>query len=268
VKQAAESVTTSTPKKIPDDKPRRSAGSVISAILLLILSVVVGVGATLAILAANGSLTSPGTTSKQSAHLSAPAATTAAATPTTGTVATGTGTPAATPTTAAQGNQLPTPSSFVVVKVTEVGVSLKYPADWKQENPQTTANYSAVELHPQQQLGIDFVVQRLSASASAQVKSLEDLNQSILQPSSNDTTIHNFKLVQAVNPAPMIAGVSWAEQDANFTNSQGILFREVSISVKHSGLYYTISYLAPEIVYAEAMHKYYSQMLTSFQFTS
>jgi len=199
-------------------------------------------------------------TNKVPIHLPTPLSTTAP-------VVMGT-TGTATPTTGTTGNQLPTPSSFVVLKVTEVGISLKYPADWKQENPQTTANYSAVELHPQQQLGIDFVVQRFTSTTSAQVKSVNDLNQSILQPTSNDTTIHNFKLVQAVNPTPTIGGVPWAEQDASFTNSQGILFHEVSISVQHNSLYYNINYLAPDVVYAEAMQKYYSQMLASFQFLS
>jgi hypothetical protein len=264
VKQTIESVAPPKAKVVPEAKPRRSIRSVFTAMLLLILSVVIGVGATLVILAANGYLVSPGTTTTQATHIVTPVPTTTPAT----TPIPGTGTPAATPTTGTAGNQLPTPTSFVVLKVAEVGISLKYPADWKEENPQNTASYSAVELHPQQQLGIDFVVQRSTAASSAQIKSVNDLNQTILQPNSNETTIHNFKLVQAVNPSPTIGGVPWAEQDASFTNSQGLLFHEVSISVQHNNLYYNINYLAPDVVYAEATQKYYSQMLSSFQFLS
>lgn len=262
-KQTAETVAPSTAKRVTSEKPRRSGGSIVTSFLLLILSIVVGVGATLGILAATGSLAFPGTSTapRQVANLPTPIPT-SVATPVTGTPS------AATPTTGTQTNQLPTPSSFVAVKVAEVGISLKYPADWIQEKPQTTANFSAVELHPQQQLGIDFVVQRFSSTLSAQAKSVDEVNQTILQPTPNDTNIHNFKVVQPGNVTPSIAGVQWTELDATFTNSQGLLFHEVSISVKHNNLYYNINYLAPDIVYNQAMQKYYSQMLSSFQFLS
>ncbi len=38
--------------------------------------------------------------------------------------------------------------------------------------------------------------------------------------------------------------------------------------MKRNNLIYNISYFAPDVAYGEAMQKYYSQMLTSFQFTS
>jgi hypothetical protein len=258
--------TAASARSAVEAKPRRSVGSIFTAFLLLLLSVVVGVGATLAILTATGSIASTTTASRQVIHLPTPIPTTTAAA--TGTGTTGAGTPAATPTTGAQGNRLPAPSSFVLVKFADLGISMKYPAEWIQEKPQTTANFTAIDVHPQQQIGIDFVVQRLSSSGSAQIKSVDVLNQSVLQPGSNSANVQNYKQIQPVNPAPTIAGIQWAEQDATFTNSQGILFHSVSISVLHNNQYYNINFLAPDVVYTEAMQKYYSQMLSSLQFIS
>jgi hypothetical protein len=255
--QAATSV-----RSVAEAKPRRSVGSIFATLLLLILSVVIGVGATLAILAATGSLGSTTTAPRQLIHLPTPIPTTTSAA--TGT--TTTGTPATSPTAGAQGNLLPPAGSFIVVKIAEVGVSMEYPSNWIKDQPQTSLNFTFINIHPQQQIGLGFGIQRFSASASAQIKSVDYLNQSILQPGSNDSNIHNYKQIQPANPTPTIAGVQWAEQDATFTNNQGILFHNVSISVRHNNLYYNINYLAPDVVYAEAMQKYYSQMLSSFQF--
>jgi hypothetical protein len=262
VKDPAQAVT--SVRSVAEAKSRRSVGSIITAFLLLILSVVIGVGATLAILTATGSLGSTTTAPRQVIHLPTPIPTTTAAA--TGTTATGT--PAASPTAGAQGNLLPLPSFFIVVKIAEIGVSMKYPSNWIKDQPLTSPNYTFINIHPQQQIGLGFGIQRFSASASAQIKSVDDLNRNILQPGPNDTSLHNYKQIQPANPTPTIGGIQWTEQDATFTNSQGILFHNVSISVRHNNLYYNINYLAPDAVYAEAMQKYYSQMLSSFQFTS
>lgn len=262
--QAATSV-----RSVTEAKPRRSVGSIFTAFLLLILSIVIGVGATFAILAATGSLGSTTTAPRQAVHLPTPIPTpTAAATGATGTgtPAPGTGTPAATPTAGAQGNLLPLPGSFIVVKIAEVGVSMKYPSNWVQEKTQTTANFTAVELHPQQKIGIDFIIQRFSSTSSAQFSSADGVNKTVLQGYSTDAMLHNYQEIQPANPTPTIAGIQWSERDATFANSANDIIHVVTISVKHNNLYYNISYGAVNVTYNEAMQKYYSQMLSSFQF--
>lgn len=240
-------------------KPKRSVGSMLLIFVLLVLSIVIGVGGTIGILAASGQLATPAVTGSRTAQLAPQSAPTAVDSPTPTTTTN-------TPTT--QGNQLPTPSSFQVVKVAEVGVSLKYPADWIEDPVQTDTNSSATNFHPQQNIGIVFVVQRFSNSGSAQIKSPDDLNQVSLQPLIMDPTLHNYKEVQIANAAPTIGGVQWVERDATFANAHNVVLHVVTISVKRNNLYYNLFYFAPDTAFGEAMQKYYSQILGSFLFTS
>ncbi len=172
------------------------------------------------------------------------------------------------PTTSGQGNLLPSPGSFITINSQAVGISLKYPGNWVADPPQSDTNTTAINIHPQQQIGIDFVVQRLSTSATTQAGSADGFNQANLQSFKTDTNLHNYNEVQPANATPTIGGVQWAERDATFANNANIVFHVVSISVKRNNLIYNISYFAPDVAYGEAMQKYYSQMLTSFQFTS
>ncbi len=125
---------------VPVPKPRRSAGAVLLVIALLALSVVLGAGGTLGVLALNGQL-APGSRATASS-IPKPVATP------------GPGTPSATPATTPQGNLLPTPSSFITINSQAVGVSLKYPGDWIADPPQSNSNSATVNLHPQQQIGV------------------------------------------------------------------------------------------------------------------
>src|SRR5215469_16830634 len=185
---AAQAVQTAVPAttSVPASKPRRSIGGILVVIALLALSVVLGAGGTLGVLALNGQF--------------APASkVTAASIPT----------PAATPSTTPQGNMLPTPSSFVTINSQAVGVSLKYPGDWVADPPQSSTNSTTINLHPQQQIGIDFIVERLSSSATTQVGSADAFNRANLQALSSDANIHNYSEVQPANATPMIAGLQW-----------------------------------------------------------
>jgi len=246
-KTAAPAVTSA-----PASKPRRSAGSVLLIIGLLVLSVVIGAGGTAGVLALNGQFA-------PAPKVRAPSIPTPAPTP-------GPGTP--TPTTASQGNLLPAPGSFITINSQAVGVSLKYPGNWVEDPPQSNSSSTTINLHPQQQIGIDFAVGRLSSSATTQVGSADTFNQENLQSLKTDSNLHNYSEVQPANAAPTIGGVQWVERDATFANNANVVFHLVSISVKRNNLIYNISYFAPDVAYGEAMQKYYSQMLTSFQFTS
>lgn len=246
--------TTPAATSVPASKPRRSVGGMLLVIALLALSVVLGAGGTLGVLALNGQFA-------PASKVTAASIPTPAATP-------GPGTPAATPATTPQGNLLPTPSSFITINSQAVGVSLKYPGDWIADPPQSNSNSATVNLHPQQQIGVGFVIERLSSSATTQVGSADAFNQASLQSLSSDSNIHNYSEVQPANATPTIAGVQWTEQDATFANNSNVVFHVSSISVVRNKLLYNIFYFAPGVAFSEAMQKYYSQMLASFQFTS
>ena len=65
-----------------------------------------------------------------------------------------------------------------------------------------------------------------------------------------------------------IGGITWDEQDATYSTSNGDVIHIASISVKHNKTYYNILYYAPTSVYDEAVQKYYTQMLNTFKFTA
>jgi hypothetical protein len=239
---------------VPAPKPRRSAGAMLLVIVLVTLSVVLGVGGTLGILALNGRFA-------PAPKVTASSTSTPVATP-------GSGTPSVTPAATPQGNLLPTPTSFITIKSQAVGVSLKYPGDWIADPPQSNSNGSTVNLHPQQQIGVDFIIKRLSSSATTTVGSADAFNQASLQSLSSDSNIHNYSEIQPANATPTIAGVQWFERDATLANADNVVFHVSIISVVHNKLLYNIFYYAPGVAYSEAMQKYYSQMLASFQFTS
>jgi hypothetical protein len=236
-------------------KPRRSAGSVLLIIGLLILTVVIGAGGTLGILAINGQFPIPSQQGRQ-VQLPTPVPTASA------------GTPAVTPATSPQSNTLPTPTSFQSTTIAQVGVSLKYPAGWIQDPPQLTSGNSSVSFHPQAQLPIAFTVARLSAQNSASVASADQVNQVNLQTLSTDANFHNYQEISPANANPTIGGIQWVERDATFANGNNDVFHVVIASVKHNNLYYSITYFAPSTAYDEAVQKYYAQMLSSFHFTT
>jgi len=253
--EASQKTKASAVTSLPASKPRRSAGSVFLVIALLALSLVIGAGGTLGVLALNGQFA-------PAAKVRTPAIPTPLPTP-------GAGTPTPMPSTTAQGNMLPTPTSFLQTTVANVGVSLKYPADWVQDPPQlSSSGNSSVNFHPQTQLPIAFIVARLSAQNSASVTSADEVNQANLQSFSTDANFHNYQEIPPANASPTIGGIQWVERDATFANSNNDVFHIVFVSVKHNNLYYSIFYTAPSTAYGEAMQKYYTQMLASFQFTS
>jgi hypothetical protein len=233
-------------------KPKRSARGVILMVAIFLLTPVVAVGATLGTLWYNGQL---------------PISTTTHATVSKSTQPTpGTSGSLVTPT--AQGNQLPTPTSFQTANSSQVGVSLKYPSGWVADAAQVTTNSSAVGFHPQQQDGIYISVERITAKSSATIGSTSQLNQSNLAQFQNAQGIVNFQTLPAATPQRSIGGAQWDEQDASFSNANNVPFHLTTIAVQHNHLYYDILFYSPQTYYDEAMQKYFQPMFDSFQFQS
>jgi hypothetical protein len=233
------------------EKSGRSIGKVMSAVLILLIPLVIGVGGTLGVLASQGHFSSAPAKKVVVAQVQA--------------------TPAATPaaTAAAQGNQLPTPTSFKLASVKDVNVALEYPSSWVQDALQKSTDGTSLGIHPPQaqQIGISFFLMRFSTSASATISSPGQINQSNVQQFSQLSGVTNMQTLPSTSPAPTIGGTSWTELDASFMNGS-VKLDLMSMSVDHNKIYYNIAVVVPDVYYTEAMQKYIERMYTSFKFLS
>src|SRR6266487_2929573 len=238
-------------------KSRRSTSSILTMLALFILTPLIGVGATLGVLWANGDI------GGKPAHATVQVPTVSRQTPTANT-------PTPSGNSSTQGNQLPTPTAFQTATSREVGITLKYPLDWGHEAAQTSGDSNSFSLHPQstQHLGISIYFQRFSTNISSTIASTSDLNQSNISSFSSVQGVHNVQTITSPASQRTIGGVLWDEQDASFSNDGGTLFHFTTLSVKHNKMYYNITFYTPEVYYDEAMQKYFQPIFDSFQFQS
>jgi hypothetical protein len=236
------------------EKSGRSIGKVMSAVLILLIPLIIGVGGTLGVLASQGHFSSAPATTKKVVVAQVQA------------------TPAATPaaTAAAQGNQLPTPTSFKLASVKDVNVALEYPSSWVQDALQKSTDGTSLGIHPPQteQIGISFFLMRFSTSTSATISNPDQINQSNVQQFSQLSGVSDMQTLPSTSPAPMIGGISWTELDASFMNSSNVKLDLMSMSVDHNKIYYNIAVVVPDVYYTEAMQKYIEHMYTTFKFLS
>ncbi len=233
--------------------PKNSRLGIPALIGLLILSILIGGGATLGILYANGQQLSFGPQPTQP-PVQLPTPNASSSTP-----------GSLTPTT--QGDQLPTPTAFQTITSTDLGISLKYPSDWQETGPaQTQNNDIEVSLRPQQQLGMEVRIRRISASNSASIASATAANQADLSAFSQFQGVTNLQTTTSSQPT--IGGVQWAEQDATFTGPNNVQYDYVTLAVKHNGMYYVMFLYSPDMFYKEAVQKYFQPMFDSFKFLS
>jgi hypothetical protein len=240
-------------------RPRRSGMRVFALTGIFLLTIIVGTGATLLSLYANGQFAAQAPA--KIAHLPTPAAT-GATTPGTG------ATPAATGIT----NNLPTPTAFQNISSkgsSSLQVTLKFPSNWVEDAPQSSTDATSIGFHPLQQLPIFIDVSRISASISASITSPNDINQLNFNSLQSTQGVSNFQTVNPVTAQRAIAGAQWAEQDATFdvvTSTNTVQFHATTIATKHGQTYYSIIFYAPSQVYNEAMQKYFQPIINSLQF--
>ncbi len=243
-------LTTPAAKRAP--KAPRSARSILILAAFIVLTPVIGALATLGVVALNGGFAASSAATSVRVNALPQQATAPASAPT--------------PTTTAQTNQLPTPTSFRTASIREVGITLKYPSDWVAGTPQSSAGNITVSFQPQQQIPIGLSVSKFSGANATQLPSTTILNQTILQGFGSNESLTNMQTLTNTPQHPSIGSANWDEQDATFDTGNGDLVHAVSVSVKHNNIYYNIFYFSFASVYDEAMQKYYSQMLSSFQF--
>jgi hypothetical protein len=241
---------------VPDNAaaPKKARLGIAAIIGLFVLSILIGGGLTFGILYANGQRLSFGPQPTQH-PVKLP---TVSANSTPGLLS---------PT--AQGDQLPTPTAFQSAKSTELGISLEYPSDWVQDPAQkSSAGNTLVAFHPSQQLPVSLDIGRLSTNNSSQVNSTAEINQANIQGFGSVNSLSNLKMLTDTPQHRAIGGITWDEQDATYSTSNGVVIHIASISVKHNQTYYNILFYAPTSVYDEAVQKYYTQMLNTFKFTA
>jgi hypothetical protein len=238
----------------PVSKPKRSAGSVVRTVALIVLAPLVGIGITLSILASQG-LFPPSSANARPGNAVIPKQQQATAV-------------AATPTAAPQGS-LPTPTSFKTTNSKDVNISVQYPNDWIAETPQKSSSFTSLIIHTpqQQQTGIEFFVARYTDTTSASITSPDEINQANVTGIGQQQTDTNVQIVSSGQPT--IGGTKWVQEDATYVDStSNTKIHFVTISAQHNKIYYNIAFLVPDMYYSEAMQKYLQHMLDSFQFLS
>ncbi len=256
-----------SPERVEPERPARKQSSLgLPLVLLLVFaSILVGGGLTYGVLALQNLNNGP-----QQAHgiatLTPVPSTTPAATPTPGSSSTP-GTLSPTPSTT--GNQLPTPVSFQHGVSPDLGFSMQFPSGWVQDKTQQGSNGNKdIAFHPTTQLPVSLIILQISAANSAQITNLSDINTANIQEFGAANSLPSPQISTNTPTSRVIGGVPWTEEDAIFTTTSGTAVHVVSLSVKHNVYYYNILFFAPSSSYDEAMAKYYSKMLDSFQFTS
>lgn len=229
-------------------KPSRSLRSVLIAVAVIVLVPILGSAFTLGMLYMKGDFPP---SAKPTPRSSIPART-------------------ATPQPSqAQGDVLPTPTSFRKESVSDLNLSLQYPSDWQAEAPSKSTNGITVSIHPpQQQIPVDFQAERFADTLTASIKGPDDVNQNFISGVTSQYSGTNLQIVTPSDPQPTIGGTKWSEQDATFTTSNGAKIHIITFTVLHNKAYYNILVLTNNAIHAEAMKKYIQPMLDSLQFLS
>ena len=228
---------------------------------LIVLTLLVGVGLTYGVLYLNGQVADNSARAPRSVTIPQP------------TVQPTTGASSSTPTSSA--SSLPSPTSFSPMRSDHqksIGVLVKYPSDWIEEpsSPPTSSGTVVAVFHPQQSLGIAVYVGKFSVSASG-VSTTDALNQGLISTiygGSSGSGNTNLQAVQTSTPHRTIAGEQWDEQDATFSDANGVLMHIASMTVKHGTFFYSFIYQTPDIYYNDVAQKYVPPMLDSFKFLS
>ncbi len=233
------------------EKSTRSLGKVMSAVLILLIPLVIGVGGTLGVLASQGRFSSTPAAAKKV------------------TVAQVQATPAATPA-ASQGNQLPTPTSFKSATAKDVNIALEYPSTWVQDAPQKTTNGTILAIHPpqQEQIVVGFSVTRYIDSFSATLSGASEINQGIALDFGQQNNLTNQQTMSSTGDLPPIGGAVWTKLETSYLTSGNNKIDLMTASVLHNKDYYNIYVYAPDVYYPEAMQKYIQHMFVTFKFLS
>jgi len=228
----------------PDVKVRSRASfvarRVLSIVLILLVTPLLGVLATFGVLAAQGQF-SPQPPSL--AHLP---------------VSTATATPSA--------NTLPQPSMFKPASDTSMNISLQYPSDWTVGPSDASGDPIEFPITQPNHL-VRMFIARYSTSLSSQIAGPDEVNSTLLGQMAQQVT--GVMSVPAPSSEPTIGNDQWAEQDATYLDQSNTRNHFTTITVLHDHQnYYNINFVVPQNLYSQAMQQYLQPIFSSLKFLS
>jgi hypothetical protein len=239
----------------PDRASKRGGKGLLTALAILILTPLIGIGITLASLYSQGLLSTSAHASH--AHVTPPQVQSQS-------------TPSITPSAQSntQNSQLPAPPSFKKTSSTDLNISLQYPSNWELGTPQKSPEANSLTIQSTQSVQMEFQVIQFSSTTSSQFTSADNVNQIALAEIQNSQGVNNLQVTTPANSQPTIGGAHWSQQEATFSDTSGVKYHLVVSSVLHNKLYYAILAIAPDTYYNDAIKKYIQPMFDSFQFLS
>jgi len=220
-------------------RPRVLARHVISVILALLIAPILGILATLGVLALQGQFTPHPHTSP--AHLPRPASTTSATT-------------------------LPPPSIFKLTSDGTMNISVQCPNDWTVGPSDQSGDPAEFPITQPSRL-IRIYIARFSPTLSSQITGPDELNSELIGQMSQEFT--GVKTVTSPNAQPTIGNDQWTEQDATYVDQNNTQGHFTTLTVFHNHQnYYNINFVVPQGLYQQAMQQYIQPILDSLKFLS
>lgn len=216
-----------------------SARRVVSMILTLLITPILGILATLGVLALQGQFAPHSHTSP--AHLPRPASTTSATT-------------------------LPPPSVFKLTSDGTMNISVQCPNDWTVGPSDQSGDPVEFPITQPSRL-IRIYIARFSPTLSSQITGPDELNSELIGQMSQEFT--GVKTVTSPNAQPTIGNDQWTEQDATYVDQNNTQGHFTTLTVFHNHQnYYNINFVVPQGLYQQAMQQYVQPILDSLKFLS
>ena len=167
----------------------------------------------------------------------------------------------------ASGTMLPTPAPFKSTSDATMNISVQYPSDWTAGPVDQSSDPIQFPIVQPNQL-IRISIARFSTTMSSQISGPDQLNTQLMGLMSQ--TFSNVKSVASPNAEPTIGNDRWMEQDATYTDTNNnVESHFATITVLHNRQnYYNINFAVPQSVYQQAMQQYIQPILDSLQFIS
>jgi len=164
------------------------------------------------------------------------------------------------------GAMLPTPAPFKSTSDASMNISVQYPSDWTAGPVDQSSDPIQFPLVQPDQL-IRISIGRFSTTMSSQISGPDQLNTELMGLMSQ--RFSNVASVASPNAEPTIGNDRWMEQDATYTDANSVQSHFATITVLHNRQnYYNINFAVPQSVYPQAMRQYIQPILGSLQFMS
>jgi len=166
------------------------------------------------------------------------------------------------------GGILSPPTAFKFTSDTGMHISVQCPFDWTVGPADQSGNPDVIQFpitHPGRLIRMNIV--RFSSSASSQISGPDEFNNALIEQISQQFS--GVTPVTSSSPNPTIGSDQWMEQDATYISQDRTKSHFSTLTVLHNQQnYYNINFVVPESLYKQAMQDYIQPILTSFKFIS